>query len=269
LALNKRSDHPQQGEKRSMSLRKFLGLAAAGLMIGLATPAPAQQTLKVGSTPTGIPFTFLDTQTNTIQGVMVDIVRAIGKAEGFEVQIEPMQFSALIGALTSNRIDIISAAMYITEPRKQVIDFSDPIYTYGEGLFVPKSDTKEYTKLEDLKGTTVGAQVGTAYVEPLQKSGFFPEVKVYDTLPDIIRDVNTGRLKAGFADYPIVAYNLQQGRFPDVRLVSGYKPMVVGSVGIGVRKSDQELLKKINASLAKIKGDGTLKQILAKWGLQD
>jgi polar amino acid transport system substrate-binding protein len=81
--------------------------------------------------------------------------------------------------------------------------------------------------------------------------------------------VNTGRLKAGFADYPIVAYNLQQGRFPEVRLVNSYKPVVVGSVGIGVRKSDQELLKKINSGLAKIKADGTLKQILAKWGLQD
>ena len=75
--------------------------------------------------------------------------------------------------------------MYITPPRKEVIDFSDPIYTYGEGLFVPKTDTKEYTKLEDLKGLTVGAQVGTAYVEPLQKSGLFPEVKIYDTIPDI------------------------------------------------------------------------------------
>ncbi|MFL5168879.1 MAG: substrate-binding periplasmic protein, partial [Microvirga sp.] len=56
---------------------------------------------------------------------------------------------------------------------------------------------------------------------------------------------------------------------PEVRLVNSYKPMVVGSVGIGVRKSDQELLKKINAGLSKIKADGTLKQILAKWGLQD
>ena len=104
-----------------------------------------------------------------------------------------MQFSTLIGALTSNRIDVIAAAMYITEPRKQVIDFSDPIYTYGDGLFVPKADTKEYKSLEDLKGLTVGAQVGTAYVEPLQKSGLFPEVKIYDTLPDIMRDVNAGR----------------------------------------------------------------------------
>ena len=84
-----------------------------------------------------------------------------------------------------------------------------------------------------------------------------------------MRDVNAGRLKAGFADYPIVAYNLQQGNFPDVRLVKGYKPTVVGSVGIGVRKGDAELLKKINASLAKLKADGTVKKILAKWGLQD
>ena len=60
-------------------------------------------------------------------------------------------------------------------------------------------------------------------------------------------------LKAGFADYPILAYNLQQGNFADVRLVDGYKPVTVGTVAIGVRKSDTELLGKINASLAKLK----------------
>ena len=68
---------------------------------------------------------------------------------------------------------------------------------------------------------------------------------------------------------PGLAYNIQQGRFPNLRLVKGYKPMLVGSVGIGVRKSDGELLKKINDGLAKIKQDGTLKSILAKWGLEE
>jgi polar amino acid transport system substrate-binding protein len=34
-----------------------------------------------------------------------------------------------------------------------------------------------------------------------------------------------------------------------------------------VRKNDGELLKKINASLAKLKADGRLDKILAKWGL--
>lgn len=245
---------------------KRLGLAAIAALV-FAIPASAQQTLKVGSTATGTPFTFLDTKTNTIQGVMVDIITEVGKDAGFQVQIEPMQFSTLIASLTSNKIDIISAAMYITPPRKEVIDFSEPVYTYGEGLIVPKGDTKNHTGFDDFKGEAVGAQVGTAYVEPLKKTGLFSEVKIYDTIVDILRDVNSGRIKAGFGDFPIFAYNLQQGQFPDVRLVKSYKSTLIGSVGIGVRKSDAELLKKINTSLAKMKADGRLDKILAKWGL--
>jgi polar amino acid transport system substrate-binding protein len=240
----------------------------AAVLAFAAMPASAQQVLKVGSTPTGIPFTFLDTKTNSIQGIMVDLITEVGKDAGFQVEIEPMQFSTLIASLTSNKIDIIAAAMFITASRKEVIDFSDPFYTYGEGLLVPKTDTKDYTKQEDLKGEVVGAQVGTAFVDALKKSGLFGEVKAYDTIPDILRDVNFGRLKAGFGDYPILAYNLKQGGFADVRLVESYKPSVVGSVGIGVRKGDSELLAKINASLAKLKANGTVDKILDKWGLK-
>ena len=96
----------------------------------------------------------------------------------------------------------------------------------------------------------------------------FSEVKVYDTIPDILRDVNAGRLKAGFADYPILAYNLKQGGFPEVRLVDTYKPIVVGTVAIGVRKGDPDLLAKINTSLARLKANGTVDKILDKWGLK-
>jgi polar amino acid transport system substrate-binding protein len=250
-----------------MSFKRLVQLALLALL-PLGQQASAQQVLKVGSTPTGVPFTFLDTKSNQIQGVMVDLITEVGKDAGFAVQIEPMQFSALIASLTANKIDIISAAMFITPARKEVIDFSDPIYTYGEGLLVPKSDTKEYTKQEDLKGEVVGAQVGTAFVDALKKSGLFADVRAYDTIPDILRDVNTGRLKAGFADYPILAYNLKQGGFPDARIVESYKPTVIGSVGIGVRKGDAELLSRINTSLAKLKANGTVDKILAKWGLK-
>ncbi|WP_420966088.1 ABC transporter substrate-binding protein [Bradyrhizobium sp. B120] len=249
-----------------MSFQRLVQAAVAALALAVSAPSGAQQVLKVGSTPTGIPFTFLDTKTNSIQGIMVDLATEIGKDAGFSVQIEPMQFSALIPSLTANKIDIIAAAMFATAARKEVIDFSEPVYTYGEGLVVPKSDAKAYATQEDLKGTVVGAQVGTAFVDALKKTGLFSEVKVYDTIPDILRDVNAGRLKAGFADYPILAYNLQQGNFADVRLVDGYKPVTVGTVAIGIRKSDTELLAKINTSLAKLKANGTIAKILEKWG---
>jgi len=248
-----------------MLLTRLAQVAITALVLA-TSPASAQQVLKVGSTPTGTPFTFLDTKTNSIQGIMVDLITEIGKDAGFQVQIEPMQFSTLIAALTANKIDIISAAMFITPARKEVIDFSEPFYTYGEGLLVPKTDTKNYVSQEDLKGEVVGAQVGTAFVDALKKTGLFAEVKAYDTIADILRDVNTGRLKAGFGDYPILAYNLKQGGFPEARIVESYKPATVGSVGIGVRKGDAELLAKINASLAKLKAKGTTTRILEKWG---
>ena len=248
-------------------LQSAAAILVAALVLFAAGAALAQGVLKVGSTPTGVPFTFLDTKTNSIQGIMVDLITEIGKDAGFQVQIEPMQFSTLIASLTSNKIDVISAAMFATPARKEVIDFSDAVYSYGEGLIVPKTDTKSYVAAEDLKGEVVGAQVGTAFVDALKKTGLFSEVKVYDTIPDILRDVNTGRLKAGYADYPILAYNLKQGSFPEVRLVESYKPTIVGTVAIGIRKGDQELLAKINASLARLKANGALDKILGKWGL--
>ena len=237
-------------------------------LVFVGSLASAQAPLRVGSTPTGIPFTFLDTKTNQISGVMVDLIKEIGKDQGFTVEVTPMGFSTLIAALQSNKIDVIAAAMYITPPRQEVVDFSDPIYTYGDGLFVSAKDTKDYKSYEDLKGEVVGVQIGTAYIKPLQDSGLFKEIKMYDTIPDIMRDVNLGRIKAGFADYPIVAYNLGQNTSPDTRLAKNYKPKVIGSVGIGVRKGDKVNLDKINAALRKFRSDGTIDRILGQWNLK-
>ena len=250
-----------------MKIKNIVTALAAVVAMATSVAATAQdKPLKVGSTPTGVPFTFLDAKTNSIQGIMVDIVRDVAADAGFKMEIEGMSFSTLIPSLTGNKIDIIAAAMYITPPRQEVVDFSRPIYTYGEGLIVAKKDAKEYTKLEELKGMTVGAQKGTAYVEPLQKSGLFAEVKIYDNIPAILADVNAGRIQAGFADKPIVAYNLQQGAFADTRLVKGFISTMTGSVGIGVRKGDAALLKRINTSLEKLQKNGTIDKILAKWG---
>jgi polar amino acid transport system substrate-binding protein len=238
------------------------------LFAALSLPAMAQPTLRVGATPTGTPFTFLDTKTNTIRGMMVDLVTAVGEEAGFKVEIVPMQFSALVPALTTSKIDIVSAAMLATPARKEVIDFTLPVYSYGEGMIVPAADKKDYTDAKELgSSATVGAQLGTAYVEPLKKLGVFGDVKVYDTIPDIMREVGNGRLQGGFADYPIMAYAISQGQYPNVRLVKSYKPLVLGSIAIAVRKDEQDLLKKLNDALDKMQDEGKLKPIFAKWGL--
>jgi polar amino acid transport system substrate-binding protein len=247
---------------------KLAAFAAALLATAaFSLPASAEPVMKVGSTPTGSPFTFLDTKTNSIDGVMIDIVKAVGKEAGFGVQVEPMQFSALIGSLTSKRIDLISAAMFITPVRQEVVDFSQPIYSYGEGLVVSTKDTTAYQSFAEFKGKRVGVQVGTAFVEPLQKTGLFSEVKLYDTTADLMRDANAGRIDVGVLDYPIAAFAVAKGLFPNLRMVTSYKPTMVNSIGIATGKGETETMAKVNAALTKLKADGTIAAILKKWGL--
>jgi polar amino acid transport system substrate-binding protein len=236
-------------------------------MLGAAVTAQAQTVYKTGSTPTGVPFTFLDAKTNTIQGMMVDVIEEIGKDAGFKVEIQPMQFSTLIAALTSGKIDIISAAMTASPERAKVVDFSKDVYAYGEGLVVPAKDGTAYGGVTDLKGKKVGAQIGTRYLDFLKAQSGAAEVIAYESLPDIMRDVANGRLDAGVGDYPILGYNLAQGSFPQLRLVTTYKAGLVGPINIAVKQGNKEVLAKINASLDNMKKDGRFDAILKKWGL--
>ncbi len=236
---------------------------------GLMGSASAVEELKykVGATATGIPFTFIDVDTQTTKGMMIDAVEAIGKAGGFETKIEQSPFAALIPSLTSNKIDLISAGMLKTPARAKVVQFSDPIYSYGEGLIVKADDDTAYKTMDDLKGEVVGAQIGTAFIEALNKHGGFKEVRSYDSIPDMIRDLSVGRIKAAFGDGPVIAYQLAQGKGPKVKLSSTYVPVVIGDVCVVMRKGDDEKLAQINKGIAAIKADGTLQGIIEKWNL--
>ena len=247
---------------------RFLARLGIGLSSAvLACAAWAQATYNVGATATGVPFTFLEVKTNSIQGMMVDTATAVGQAAGFKVTLQQTVFSALIPSLTASKIDIISAGMLKTPARAEVVDFSQPVYSYGEGLVVKADDAKPYATLDDLKGEAVGAQVGTVFIDMLNKKGGFKEVRSYDSIADMMRDIALGRIKAGLADQPIVAYQLSQGVNPNVKLAKDYKATNVGDVCLVVRKGDSEMLARVNKGIAAIKADGTLAKIIKKWNL--
>jgi polar amino acid transport system substrate-binding protein len=116
-----------------------------------------------------------------------------------------------------------------------------------------------------MRGVTAGVQVGTVYIEPLRAAGL--EVRTYDSVADIMRDVSLGRIQAGFGDAPIVSYQIAQGTFRGVRLLSDYRPSVVGSIALGTRKGDTALMTRLNAGLAAVKGDGSFDRLITQWNL--
>lgn len=239
----------------------------AGSMLASNFANAAEETLRAGSPPSSKPTTFLDVKTNTIQGFMPDVVNEIARRQGFKLDFQPIPFAALIPSAVSGKIDVLVSGMTPTAKRAEVVDFSDVVTAFGEGLFVQASDSKVYRSAKDLKGETIGVGAGTDYGDMLAKMGIFKEVKFYDTPGDMIRDVQLGRIKGAMQDYPILKSQLAEGALKGLRVEENYVPLLKEDIALAVRKGNKELLDKINDSLRKMKADGTLARIHKKWGL--
>ncbi|HDR9879681.1 TPA: ABC transporter substrate-binding protein [Burkholderia cenocepacia] len=263
---------PQSASGKHVRFFQRILVAAAvavATVCGASQAWAAQINVSAGTTPSSVPNAFLNIKTNQIEGVMPDVIRAIGQREGFDVSFNVIPFSALIQSVVSDKIDLIVAGMTPTPKREEVIAFSQPVAFFGKGIIVSASDKNTYRTIDDLKGTVIGAGAGEETSDELVKLGIFKEVKLYNTAADMARDVTLGRITAGFNDYPIWKAQEAAGTLQGCRVVDGFKPLRKVPIAFGVKKGNAALLSKINDGLAKIKADGTLDKILKKWNYVD
>jgi polar amino acid transport system substrate-binding protein len=248
--------------------RSIAALGGAALALVLPSARGQTPTHTVGVTPNGIPFTYLDPESHTIQGAMADVVRFIGAQAGFAVSFQPAAFGSLIPMLSDQRIDLIGAAMLITAPRRALVDFSAPVFAYREGLVVGIDDKTPYRSVTELKGKVLGAQAGTVYAEFAKHAADSAAVKLYPSIAELLREVSQGRLGAALGDAPVFAYQLAQSASPRARLVSTYRPQLTAEIAIAVRKGDAALLATIDDALANLRTEGIIERIGARWSVQ-
>lgn len=229
------------------------------------------QTLRFG-TSNDQPYCFINTTTGKIEGIDAEIMLAILDKLGIpKHETTQIDFDGLIPSLLASRMDVIADAMYITEKRKKVINFSDGWYQYGESLLVKQGNPMNIHTLDDLKkGAKVGSYLGTVYLDWL---GAIDGAKV-NSYPDamtVLEDLRTGRLDAALIDAPVAGYALARNeKYKNAfEIVSDYKPKEIGVVGAGFRKEDGALVEAFNWALKAIKEDGTDLAILKKWGLTE
>ena len=161
--------------------RRSVLAAAASAVLTNCQRAPASTAVAVGSTATGVPFSFIDPRTNALTGALVDIMDAVARTAALPVRLEALPFAALIPSLTARKIDVIAAAMFKTPAREKIVAFTNPVYAYGGGVVLPSHDPRPVLRLEDLRGRRVGAQVGSVFVGQLKAAGV-QDVLTYDNL---------------------------------------------------------------------------------------
>ena len=252
-------------------MRRFMAaIVGVSAMTCLAASSWAQTTLKAAGQDVP-PWVQHDKSSNALSGVAVDLINAIAKDAGLQVQYQAMVFADLIPAVTSGRIDVVASNMAITPERAEKVDFSNTIYNPPtETMVVQASDTTAYRSLADLKDLPVGAQKGSIQLALLQRTGGFSEIKIYPTEKDAWDAVRSGEVKAAVTPGGDTIFSAKQGLLPNLRIVSSYvsaspKPRM----GFAVQKGKSELLGKINVSLAKLEADGTVKAIFLKYGVDD
>ncbi|HPR81514.1 MAG TPA: amino acid ABC transporter substrate-binding protein/permease [Enterococcus sp.] len=247
--------------------RKTLFISLFSFMMTLfffssATTLAAEKTYKIGTDVTFAPFEFQN-EKNEYVGIDIDLLNAIADDQDFDVDLRPLGFDSSVQGVQSNQLDAMIAGMSITEERKKSFDFSDPYFDSGIQMAV-KADDDETTSLDDLKGKTVGAKVGTESATFLEenKDKYEFDVKNYDDATGLYGAVKNGTVVAIFDDFPVLGYAINQGE--QLKLVG--EPQKGNSYGFAVKKGEnKELLDKFNAGLKKMKESGEYDKIVAKY----
>lgn len=220
-----------------------------------------KKVLRVGMDASYPPFGSQNQETKDYEGFDVDIIRAIGAEEGFDVEISNRSFDGLIPALQAREIDVAINDITITDDRKQSVDFSKPYYIAGLGVVV-RSDNDTIHTAEDLQGKTLGVSIGSTGEEAARK---IPgaNVRVFNAINEAFLEVQNGGVDAVVNDIPTNEYYVSHAGNKNVRTAE--VALTKEDLGIAVLKGNTELLTKIDDGLAKIKANGKFSEIYEKW----
>ena len=227
--------------------------------------------LTVGSDTTYPPQEYIDTATNKAAGFDVDLITAVAKNMGLQVNVVTTKFDTIIDDLSNKRFDVVISAVSITPERQKKAAFV-PYFNAGESLLVAAGNPKNIKSLTDLCGQNVGVQTGTIEQTDLQtassacKKAGKPEIKmvVLQDQTAVIQLLANQRVVATYQDSPVTDYYNKQnpGKF-----AVGGSVVNAGLEGIVVRKSDTAMFNAVKNAFNKAKSDGTYSQLIQKWGL--
>jgi polar amino acid transport system substrate-binding protein len=217
-----------------------------------------------------ITYFYLDNETNKITGIDADIIFEIANRLGInKVGMKISSFSNLIERLnTDDSIDLSAGGIYITPEREELVAFTQPLYKGAEAIVVPKFSPINFKS--DLKNAVVGVEKGTVFLSLAQEwknSNLIKDIVIFETSADLLKAVNSNKVDAGIIDSVILKHSLLKDKSLILRMLKDYKPEVIGTVGIAVRKDDTTLLNALNEKINEMKADGTLYAILVENGL--
>ena len=212
----------------------------------------------------GVPYVYEDPKhPGQYIGFEKEIAEEVARTLGVQLKLVIKAWDTLIPELQRGSYEMAMNGIEDTADRGKIVEFSTPYYVYSQQLTVRKS-TNGVKGLDDLAGRKVGTLSGTA-AEDLLRQHAGIEVVINPEIIYSYRDLVEGKVDAVLLDKPIaVAYGASNPRLKNVG-----DSFQEGHYVIAFRKGDETLRQAVNAALDRMKRNGKLKAIYAKYGIMD
>lgn len=212
-------------------------------------------------------FSYLNPETNREEGFEPDLARVIAaKILGDETAIKfrPVTPKTRGPLLDNSELDFVIGTFTITEKRKQSYNFTVPYYVDYISFLVNKNSN--FKSINDFAGKTIGVSQSTPTKACLQKKA---------------KELNIDFNFAEYTSYHELKTALAIGRIDvfsaDKSILLGYKDdsniilndsICKQEYGMACKLENKNLCEYLSKIINEIKTDGTLRNLLNKWGLE-
>jgi len=194
-----------------------------------------------------------------IVGFDIEIAKYIADELGVELELVDMDFDKLLGGLETGMLDMVIAGMNPTPEREKEANFTDIYFETTLSVLIHKDSASEITSPEDLKGKSIGVQIGTTQ-EEVAKTIENAEVLSLNLNADIVMNLKTKKIDCAVME-KVVAESFAKAN-DDLMVVEGITlDSGAEGVAIAVKKGNDELTEKLNEILADAKAKG----LIDKW----
>ncbi len=238
--------------------------------------------LRVGVSDVGLPFIVV--QDNQLTGFDIELMKRFAAHLGKKIELTNFEFGSLVAAVASGKADMIASSIFITDERKQQIDFSVPYYESAAILFALKNNVKEkpaeigaekgsamsgsavsgsikLRTVADLKDKRIGVLLGSVHDTYALQHYRQATVMQYKSPSDLVLAVKSGKVDAAIYTRETLIEILQSD--PELALLGD--SLQEYPIGIGFNKDNDNLREQFNAFLKSIKKDGVYDDMVNRW----
>jgi polar amino acid transport system substrate-binding protein len=230
--------------------------ASAGASGASGLELVTEGSLTVCTNPPYEPFEFTD-DSGAVVGLDLDLMGEVAADLGVEPEIVIAPFEGIETGqvLEVGTCDVLASAITITEERQGKFDFSEPYFDADQGLLVPAGS--DLSDVESLQGATVAVQQATTGEAWAEENGL--AVVQFEDLGLQVAALESGQVDAVVNDFAVLQTFVEEGFEVATNFDTGEQ------YGFGVRKGHTALLDAVDATLERVRTDGTYDALYTEW----